>query len=107
MVCREQWDTWHRGARREPASHNGDMERRRANRLNWNRVLERRFDVVYLQSPTFTGYVTRLFLDRVSEPLHKELLVLQRQIKAEAATLQYDGDGGDHDDGCGETAERD
>jgi len=74
MVCREQWDTWHRGARREPASHNGDMERRRANRLNWNRVLERRFDVVHLQSPTFTGYVTRLFLDRVSEPLHKELL---------------------------------
>lgn len=49
------------------------MERRPANRHNWTRILERRFDVVYLQSPTFTGYVTRLFLDRVSQPLHKEL----------------------------------
>jgi len=34
-------------------------------------------------------------------------LVLQRQIKVGPATLQYDEDGGDHDDGCGETAERD
>jgi len=49
------------------------MERRPANLLNWTRILERRFDVVYLQSPTFTGYVTRLLLDQVSEPLHKEL----------------------------------
>ncbi len=49
------------------------MERRPANRLNWQRILERRFDVVYLQSPTFTGYVTRLLLDQVSEPLQKEL----------------------------------
>ncbi len=50
------------------------MERRPANRPTWNRILERQFDVVYLQNPSFTGYVTRLLLQRVSEPLHREIL---------------------------------
>ncbi len=50
------------------------MERRQADRRNWKRILERQFDVVYLQTPAFTGYVTRLLLHQVSEPLHREIL---------------------------------
>jgi len=50
------------------------MERRLANRIPWKRVLERDFDVVRIDSPVFTGYLTRLLLHTVTEPLHKTVL---------------------------------
>lgn len=52
---------------------NGAMERRLANRPGWQRVLDRRFEIIYLQTQEYTGYVTRLYLGRVTEPLHKQI----------------------------------
>jgi predicted RNA-binding protein associated with RNAse of E/G family len=50
------------------------MKRRFADRSDWKRVRERKFDVVYIQSPAFTGYVTRLLLRQVSEPFYAEIM---------------------------------
>ena len=45
------------------------MKRRRADRLDWQRVLASRFTVQPLETTQFTGHVTLLCLDKVREPL--------------------------------------
>jgi len=50
------------------------MKRRSADRLEWKRVLERQFDVVFIETAEYTGHVTRLALDRLSEPFYKDVL---------------------------------
>lgn len=47
------------------------MKRRWADRAGWARVLDRDFRVVRIETPEFTGHVTRLLLSQVSEPLYK------------------------------------
>jgi len=49
------------------------VKRRFANRCDWERVLESRFDVVLVDDANFKGHVTRLTLDRVREPLYRDI----------------------------------
>lgn len=46
------------------------MRTKRADRLDWRRVLARRFVVQRIDSADYHGYVTLLRLDEVSEPLY-------------------------------------
>lgn len=45
------------------------MRKKSAARVDWERVLERRFTVQRIDNADYHGYVTLLRLDRVSEPL--------------------------------------
>lgn len=45
------------------------VKRRFADRRDWRRVLARRFSVHDVQSPEFTGVLTLLTIERVTEPL--------------------------------------
>lgn len=45
------------------------IKRRSAERLDWQRVTERRFTHTQMADPSFTGVVTLLCIDAVSEPL--------------------------------------
>src|SRR4051794_9419827 len=44
------------------------MKRRRSDRSEWRRIVERRFHVAYLDTPEFTGYLTLLVMKKVSAP---------------------------------------
>jgi predicted RNA-binding protein associated with RNAse of E/G family len=46
------------------------MKRRRADRAEWRRIVERRFVVAHLEAPAFTGYATLLLLDRFAETFY-------------------------------------
>jgi hypothetical protein len=49
------------------------MERRFVNRPNWTRILERRFKLSYVENDDFAGYISALYMDKVREPLVKEV----------------------------------
>ena len=46
------------------------MKTRSADRIDWQRILARRFAVKRIDSPEYRGYVTLLRFDKVSEPLY-------------------------------------
>ena len=47
--------------------------RRRADRLEWQRILARRFAVAHLETPGFVGAVTLLLLDQFGEPFYSQV----------------------------------
>ena len=49
------------------------MGRRFINRPNWTRILERRFKLSHVENDDFAGYVSVLYMDKVREPLVKEV----------------------------------
>ena len=49
------------------------MDRKFVNRPNWKRVLERRFKSTYIENDDFVGYVSVIYIDKVREPLVKEI----------------------------------
>ena len=49
------------------------MKRKFADRSDWQRILQRRFGVQYVETEAFVGYVSLLCLDEVREPLWLEL----------------------------------
>ncbi len=71
-----------------------ESRRKYADRTRWVRVLERCFAVKRLETETFTGYVTRLDIVKVREPLFKTS-VGRRLCVADAgyAWLQHFPDG--------------
>jgi predicted RNA-binding protein associated with RNAse of E/G family len=47
------------------------MKRKRADRLDWQRVTKRRFAMTYIEDGFFRGYVTLLCIDEVNAPLFR------------------------------------
>ena len=45
------------------------MKQKRADRGDWQRILQKRFIMKYINTATFTGYVTLFCIDAVREPL--------------------------------------
>jgi predicted RNA-binding protein associated with RNAse of E/G family len=45
------------------------MKRKYADRQNWSRIERKSFEVEYIETKDFTGYITRLMLEEVREPL--------------------------------------
>lgn len=45
------------------------MKLKRANRVDWQRILNKRFVMKHLDTPSFTGYITLFCIDEVRAPL--------------------------------------
>jgi predicted RNA-binding protein associated with RNAse of E/G family len=49
------------------------MKQKRANRVDWQRILQKRFVMKHLDTSSFTGYVSLFCIDAVREPLWIQL----------------------------------
>lgn len=49
------------------------VERKYADRPDWKRVLKRRFKLEYVKASDFEGYVSAIYIDKVTTPLIKEI----------------------------------
>ncbi len=49
------------------------MKQKRADRIDWQRILQKRFVMKHLDTSTFTGYVALFCIDAVREPLWIQL----------------------------------
>lgn len=45
------------------------MKKKYANRPDWSRIIEKRYDQKYIKDETFDGYLSCLYLDKVRQPL--------------------------------------
>lgn len=73
------------------------MRRRHANREEWQRLLSRRFAVRRVDRPDFHGYLSRLSIERVAEPLVVALNGSQYRLADAGFTwVQYVPDDGRH-----------
>ncbi|RJP02849.1 DUF402 domain-containing protein [Exiguobacterium sp. RIT452] len=60
------------------------MKRKYAARSSWKRMIERNYRELYMETESFTGYVTRLDMIQVTHPLH---------VRYSERTVQLVGDG--------------
>ncbi|QNR21252.1 DUF402 domain-containing protein [Exiguobacterium sp. Helios] len=60
------------------------MERKYAARSSWKRIVKRDYRELYLETTSFTGYVTRLDMIRVTDPL---------SVRYSGQEIQIAGDG--------------
>ncbi|WBW95574.1 DUF402 domain-containing protein [Oceanirhabdus sp. W0125-5] len=45
------------------------MKRKYADRRNWTRVIEKRFNLIYIENIELNGYLSITYIDKVKEPL--------------------------------------